>query len=359
MGKKYRVVVCGTGGVGGGVLREALRMPWIEVVGVLVYTPAKSGIDAGELAGMAPIGVRTTMDFNAIVALPADCVMYCALDPGDYSNDEPIIRLLESGKHVITSLAYHYLEMRSEAVVQKFEAACKKGGVAFHANGINPGYVVERLAMLATGLCNDIQHIKVEEFFDCIVLQKFILEFYGIGQPMEEARKLDTALRLADAYIRQSVLYACEQFGVKIDKVTAEQFCFEAPEDIHSIDMLIKKGTLGGVLFRWTAYVDGKPFFVKENNWFMGPVMKPAEGELEHWRISIEGRPSVKLTLDINASNEKKMLMYDDDPTPPGYYATAVPMVQMLPIVCSSAPGVLHAMPVGPHWTKEFGTSRK
>jgi hypothetical protein len=37
-----RVIVCGTGGVGAAVLREALRLPWLEVVGVQVY----AGLDA-------------------------------------------------------------------------------------------------------------------------------------------------------------------------------------------------------------------------------------------------------------------------------------------------------------------------
>ena len=42
-----RTIVCGTGGVGAAVLREALRFPWLEVVGVQVYTDDKAGVDAG------------------------------------------------------------------------------------------------------------------------------------------------------------------------------------------------------------------------------------------------------------------------------------------------------------------------
>ena len=78
MKKPCRVIVCGTGGVDGGALREALRMPWIQVVGVFVYSKSKAGVDIGELVGMAPISVKTTLDFDAILKLNADCVIYRA-----------------------------------------------------------------------------------------------------------------------------------------------------------------------------------------------------------------------------------------------------------------------------------------
>jgi hypothetical protein len=80
---RYRAIVCGTGGVGTAVLREALRLPWIDVVGVQVFTSAKAGVDAGKLVGLAAAGIATTADADEIAALDADIVLYCARDFGD------------------------------------------------------------------------------------------------------------------------------------------------------------------------------------------------------------------------------------------------------------------------------------
>ena len=53
-GRKYRVVQWATGNVGSRALRETIRHPDLELVGVYVHSPEKSGRDAGELAGLAP-----------------------------------------------------------------------------------------------------------------------------------------------------------------------------------------------------------------------------------------------------------------------------------------------------------------
>ena len=52
-----RVVQWATGAVGRAQLQELILNPDFELVGVLVYDPAKNGMDAGELCGLTPCGV--------------------------------------------------------------------------------------------------------------------------------------------------------------------------------------------------------------------------------------------------------------------------------------------------------------
>lgn len=60
--KKYRVIQWGMGNVGTLALRHFAHNPLYEVVGVLCNRPEKVGKDAGELVGVAPIGVLATTD---------------------------------------------------------------------------------------------------------------------------------------------------------------------------------------------------------------------------------------------------------------------------------------------------------
>ena len=55
--KRYRVVQWATGNVGSRALRRAIEHPDLDLVGVYVHSANKAGRDAGELAGLAPIGV--------------------------------------------------------------------------------------------------------------------------------------------------------------------------------------------------------------------------------------------------------------------------------------------------------------
>src|SRR3954449_3239947 len=95
----YRVVQWATGNIGLRALREVIRHPDLDLVGVLVYDPAKDGVDAGTLCGEGETGVKATTDKSAIAALGADCVLYMAraLDLDE------VVGLLESGTNVVTT----------------------------------------------------------------------------------------------------------------------------------------------------------------------------------------------------------------------------------------------------------------
>ena len=96
---RYRVVQWATGNIGGRALREVIRHPSLELVGVLVYDAEKEGVDAGELCGEAPVGVAATTDRAAITALGADCVLYM---PRWLELDD-VVALLESGTNIVTT----------------------------------------------------------------------------------------------------------------------------------------------------------------------------------------------------------------------------------------------------------------
>ena len=49
-----------------------------ELAGVVVSNPAKVGKDAGELAGIGPLGVPATDDVSVALADDVDCVVYAA-----------------------------------------------------------------------------------------------------------------------------------------------------------------------------------------------------------------------------------------------------------------------------------------
>jgi hypothetical protein len=101
-----RVIQWGVGNVGHHSLRGVLERPDLELVGLRVFNPAKVGLDAGEILGMAPTGVVGTDDVDEILAVVADIVLYNALGTTLIDLQSPVdelSRLLASGKNVISS----------------------------------------------------------------------------------------------------------------------------------------------------------------------------------------------------------------------------------------------------------------
>src|SRR5207302_5764061 len=73
---RYRVVQWATGNTGQRALREVIRHPDLELVGVLVYDEAKAGVDAGKLCDEDMTGVLASTDRDAVLNLGADCCVY-------------------------------------------------------------------------------------------------------------------------------------------------------------------------------------------------------------------------------------------------------------------------------------------
>src|SRR5215831_3361183 len=129
----YRVIQWSTGNVGKLALRGIINHPELELVGLWVHGADKVGRDAGELCGIAPVGVKATNDTDALLALDADCVSYTAtgdLRPAEAVDD--MCRILASGKNVVATsvVPLVYPPAADPSIVARLEAACRAGGTS-------------------------------------------------------------------------------------------------------------------------------------------------------------------------------------------------------------------------------------
>jgi hypothetical protein len=103
----YKVVQWATGSVGMWSLKEIVRNPDLDLVGLRVYSPDKVGRDAGEIAGTDPVGVIATDSTAEILALDCDAVVHCAQAFGQMEQmTDDVVALLESGKNVVSVSDY-------------------------------------------------------------------------------------------------------------------------------------------------------------------------------------------------------------------------------------------------------------
>ena len=100
----FRVIQWATGGVGRASIEAIRSHPELDLVGCWVHSSEKVGCDAGELAGGQALGVRATNDKQALLDLDAECVLYSPI----VADREEVIRILESGKNVVTPLGWFF-----------------------------------------------------------------------------------------------------------------------------------------------------------------------------------------------------------------------------------------------------------
>lgn len=357
MRQPYQVAVVGPGGLGQIAIREILRLPEMELVDVLAFSPEKEGVDAGTLAGVEPCSVKATTNFENFCRSSAEVVVYTGRDFGDWSSDKYILALLEAGKNIVTPLPYHYLKVRGPEVEARFRSAAEKGGSTLLGSGITPGFFNERLAMLLTGLSNDITHIKFQEFFNTGPMANAaeLLKPFGFGSPIEEAEKNDAAAMLAEQFLRQPILFVAEKLGVQLDRIERTSMNKATDKLIKTPAMDIEPGTVGLVSYAWTGYSNGKPFYTTEVFYFMGDTMRP-EGCVgdDFWTVEIEGRPSIKTTIAAQASFAENIIIRSSEPSPPGYTITVIPMIQSIPALVAAKPGLMQPDMPQFHWKPDL-----
>ena len=100
----YRVVQWTTGNVGKSSVEALSKNPTYELVGCYAWSKDKNGVDAGELAGIEPVGVAATNDVDALLALKPDCVVYTAqAETRPMEALEQLTKLLAAGINVVGS----------------------------------------------------------------------------------------------------------------------------------------------------------------------------------------------------------------------------------------------------------------
>jgi hypothetical protein len=359
----YKVIVWGPGGMGLIAIWEILQSKAFELVGVRAYSAAKHGVDVGALLGIAPVGLAASTDVAALLAQDCDCIFYSPRELGDYATDDELLELLAAGKNVVTSLPYQDARyFRDDDFVQRLNAACARGGSVFHATGVDPDLISDRVLLALTGLCNDITSIKLQENWDCSHGEPFKLGFIGIAKSPEEARKMPLAERIPTNFLRAIVRTAEQVLGVTYDRVVETHDYVTTPADIE-VPFHIPAGTVARVSHRLEGFVDAKgpqAFFTMEYNWLIGPTMMPPGSQPgQYWVAEIEGRPSMRMAIDLRTSlkGDQRRYHIGDLETEPGYHAVVAPCLQAIPHICAAPPGVLASFGPALHWMDDLRDS--
>ena len=333
----YRVIQWATGGVGKAAIQGVLRHPELQLVGCWVHSADKSGRDVGELAGEAPIGVLATNDIDELLALDADCVMYSPLLP----DDQVVMRILRSGKNVVTPVGWVYPDRQSPTVAA-IEAACMAGNVTLHGSGIHPGGITERFPLMVTSLSSAITHVRAEEFSDLRTYNApmVVREVMGFGLTPEQAMSGPMAV-LLEAGFKQSVRMVTDQLGFDAEpRIRSTQEVAVAVHGSNDLIVPMEPGTVGARRFRWEAIVDDRPVVTAAVNWLMCEVELDPPWTLgpegERFEVEITGDPTVSLTFKgLQPETVAEGLIRN-----PGVVATANHCISAIPYVCAADSGI-------------------
>lgn len=332
--RRYRVVQWATGNVGSRALRRVIEHPGLDLVGVWVHGADKVGRDAGELAGLTPVGIKATNSINDVIALKPDCVLYM---PHVNRVDE-VCRLLESGANIVsTRMEYQNPAGLDPADRARIEEACRRGNSSIHATGSSPGFISEAVPIVLTSISRRLDRLTISEFADTSSrnspemlfgpMMGFAAKPGNLNEPMMEHMRSSFSPSLA---------LIADAVGLPFEGIEVRGAQGIARKDTHIAAGLVPAGTVAATRTVVSGMRGGKPLINFEAIWYVSSDVDTTDGEEWHfrdsgWRVLVEGDTPLDVTIRFPVPEERYA-----DFTP---NLTAHRPVNCIPYVCAATPG--------------------
>lgn len=294
--EKIRVFQVATGNVGTEMIKRITGRADLELIGLHCYTPEKIGRDAGEIAGLAPIGVTATGTVEEIIAARPDVLTFHGVFPDEALYEQ----VLEAGIDVVTTADWitgHHRDQNhphpsGRKVSEVLQSACERGGSTFYGTGMNPG-LCQILGVTHSCDVADIENVTVIESVDvsCHHSAATWIEV-GYGKPVDDP-SLPASLEKFTRVFADSVYLMADCFGLELDEVTFDYELGACTRDVDLGWYQLPKGSLGGNYIKYQGIVDGQPRIESHLEWQMTPHTDPKWDVKGCYITRITGDPSI------------------------------------------------------------------
>ena len=318
-----RLLMVGLGPIGCNVARQAAERKGITIVGAVDLDPAKIGRDLGEVIGLdrrLRVEVRGSVA-DALRGKRPDVVAHCTVS--SLRAALPQLEALARARLPVVSTTEElsYPWRTQPRLAKRLDAAAKKGKVALLGTGVNPGFAMDTLPLLLTGVCRAVRGVEVDRVQDARIRRLPFQQKIGATlTPAEFAARVQNKT-VRHVGLAESVSMIADTLGLKIDRITDEIQPKIAGTRIVGELLTVGPGQVCGLVQDGVGYRGDRPVVRLHMEAYLGAPETYDE-------VRIDGEPSLRVRT-IGGFH--------------GDVATASLVVNALPQVRAAAPG-LHTM---------------
>lgn len=219
--KNIRVIQFGLGPIGAGVARAIAVRPGYQIVGAVDIEPAKVGKDVGLFIGLErELGVKISSDAAKVLRKKADVVMHCT--SSSLVKVEPELAAIIRARHNIVStceeLAMPWSTASSAPVAKRIDALAKKFKVTVLGTGINPGFMMDTLPIVLTGVCQEVKSVRVRRVVDASKRRRPLQAKIGTGLTVDEF-KARAGKSIRHVGLTESIGLIARTLGWRLDQI--------------------------------------------------------------------------------------------------------------------------------------------
>ena len=335
MSKRYRVVQYGIGPIGVSCLRTVLSKPsHMELVGVIDIDPLKVGKDIADVLGL-PEKTGVIVSSNADEVLSTSCpdvVLHTTSSFLARMYDQ-LVLCASHGVNVVSSteeLSYPY--HRHPAISAELDKVAKENGVTLLCTGVNPGYAMDALALMATGVCNDVKSITIHREVDAGLRRLPLQQKVGAGITTEQFAEKKATGMFGHIGLVESIRMIADGMGWSIYRVEEQLDPVVSDRVVETPFLTVQKGQVAGIHHHAYGYDGDELLITLDLKMFVG-ALNPRD------EVVADSNPPMNLLV--------KGGIFGDT-------ATVATLINNIPLVVEASPGLKTAKDVP--LPRAFGT---
>jgi hypothetical protein len=294
--------------------------------------------------------VLATSDPRPLLSQGVDAVVYTAsadTRPAEALKD--LLACLRAGADVVSTSFYAllYPPTTPPQLLEQVESACREGDSSVFVSGIDPGWALDILPLLLSGVVSDIREVRCQEIFNYALYDQpeVVRKVIGFGEPMDRLPIMlhDFALKMV---WEPMVRLLGDGLGRPVDAVETLVERRPLARTLQVAGMgRFDEGTQGAFRFEVRGLSEGRSLYVVEHVTRIDDACAPdwphpPEGRGCH-RVRISGSPDLHVSIHGEDACEP-------GPAGGGNATAANRIVNSIPAVCDAKPGVLTPLDLPP-----------
>ena len=315
-----KAIQIGLGPIGIAVSRLLTQKPGWQIVAAVDTDPDKQGRDIGDIIGLgSPLGIKVS---GHLPPLPTDEVDIAFLTTvSTFSDVLPTLQaLIKSGIDVVASteeLFYPYYRHADQA--QALDELARQHHASILGTGINPGFIMDTLVLLLTGVCQKVNRIAVTRVVNASGRRPSLHKQIGIGLTPDTFTQDVAQHRVGLVGPVDSLAFLAHVLKWDVDDFKERVVPVLADKPIKTAQCQVERGQVCGVRHLIKGICSGKEVISLDLRIYL-------DAEPARDTIYIEGTPTLESTI--------KSPDLED-------VAAAGLLVNMSPLVHQARPGLL------------------
>ncbi|MDR1541920.1 MAG: NADP-binding protein [Clostridiales bacterium] len=299
-----KVAIWGFGAMGSGIARTLLSKKGVEIVGVCDTRPDRAGKSVYELLGIDGQGkpaVVVSNDIDSVISTRSCDICVVATDSFVEKIYDKIIKVLSCGINAITlAEEMSYPAAQHPELSSQLDKVAKENGVTVLGTGINPGLVMDLLAICLSGCMTDVEKVSCKRVNSLSPFGEAVMHEQGVGLPLAEFNQ-----KVADGSVTghvgfaESVKMISDALGLGVDKFEQSLEPIVTSVDRKSPYGYAPAGSVCGVDMRGQGLNGGRVIISMEHPQQIEPE---DEGVQTGDYITLSGSPEVNMRISPEIS---------------------------------------------------------